>query len=121
MSVTESDSEWDPKWEHCKTNQFLTYKRSHGVAVKIKRARRRHAKNAGANREKTNTKAGAVVDKGAEDPPCTRLGLKRKMPDMENSDAYVNKNRVSCGQWSGNGNVSYTVHTDRNRCWDGTS
>jgi hypothetical protein len=50
------------------------------------------------NPNETNTKKdGAIMDKGAEDPPCTNY-RKRKMSDKENSDAWtirVKKSGVS--------------------------
>lgn len=119
--VTESSSESDPEWEHCKTNRFLMYKSSHGVTVKIKRAKRKGAKNAGGNQENTNTKRGDIVDTGAEDPPCTRRDLKRKMSDKENSDIYIEKNRVSVWATGINDDFSYRVCTDRYKCPDQAS
>jgi hypothetical protein len=62
------------------------------------------------------------VDKGAEDPPCTRHDLKRKMSDKENSDIYVHvkNDRVSVWAMNINDNLSYRC-ADRYNCPDQAS
>ena len=95
MSATESDPEWDPKWEHCETDRFQSIE-ADIVAVIIRHAKMKDlARNQGtilmnANKDKV------VMNKGhAEDTPCKNC-CKCKMSDKENSDTWTTKkSRVS--------------------------
>ena len=92
---TESDPEWDPKWEHCKTDQFQRT-RADIVAVIISCAQMKDlARNWGTIPMNGNN---IVLDKGnTEDPPC-KNSCKRRMSNKENSDTWTTKKRRVSGQ-----------------------